>query len=99
MLHVADVDIDPADVVDRAAGGLGGGFQVSQTWRVCASMSPTPAIVPSARREVMPEMKTSRPRASIIVACEKCPLGRPSRLDLICCFTIAVLLRYLVTRS
>jgi hypothetical protein len=28
-------------------------------------MSPTPAIVPSARRAVMPEMKTSRPLAAV----------------------------------
>src|SRR6266545_5703481 len=38
-------------------------------------MSPIPAIVPSARREVIPEMNTSVPRASMVVACEKTPLG------------------------
>src|SRR6266851_5103025 len=38
-------------------------------------MSPIPAIVPSARREVIPEMNTSLPRASMVVACEKTPLG------------------------
>src|SRR3954469_19740121 len=63
----------------------------SQTCRVCASMSPTPAIVPSARRAVMPEMKTSRPFASITVACEKTPLGWRNLSDRICCFGIAVL--------
>src|SRR4051812_3946128 len=62
----------------------------SQTCRVCASMSPTPAIVPSARRAVMPEMKTSRPFASIAVACENTPLGWRSLSERICCFGIAV---------
>jgi hypothetical protein len=32
-------------------------------------------LVPSARRAVMPEIKIRRPRASIIIAWEKCPLG------------------------
>ena len=36
---------------------------------------PIPAIVPSGRRAVIPEMKTSLPWASITVACENTPLG------------------------
>src|SRR3954453_16685299 len=59
-------------------------FRFSQTCRVWASMSPTPSIVPSSRRAVMPEMKTSRPFASIIVACENTPLGWRSLSDRIC---------------
>src|SRR4051812_37954060 len=50
-------------------------FRFSHTWRICASMSPTPAIVPSARREVIPEINTSLPFASIAIAWEKCPDG------------------------
>jgi hypothetical protein len=38
-------------------------------------MSPMPAMLPSGRRAVMPEMKTKRPVASMAVACEKTPLG------------------------
>src|SRR5947209_10176537 len=38
-------------------------------------MSPTPAMLPSRRRAVMPEMKTRRPVASIMVACENTPVG------------------------
>src|SRR5438477_9762050 len=38
-------------------------------------MSPMPAIVPSARRATIPEMNTSLPLASMVVACEKTPLG------------------------
>jgi len=64
-------------------------FRFSQTWRVCASISPMPAIVPSARREVMPEMKTMRPRASTIVAWEKWPDGWRIFFDAICCLGIA----------
>jgi hypothetical protein len=45
-----------------------------------------PAMLPSARRDVMPEMNTSRPRASIIVACEKCPEGWRIFDDVICFF-------------
>src|SRR6185369_11040975 len=52
---------------------------------------PMPAIVPSARRAVMPEMNTRRPRASIMVACEKCPLGWRSLLLVICCLGMGVL--------
>src|ERR1051325_6647204 len=52
-------------------------------------MSPTPPIEPSARRAVMREMKTSRPRASIAVAWEKTPLGWRSLSERICCFGIA----------
>src|SRR5215469_7248668 len=63
-------------------------LRLSQTWRVCASISPIPAIVPSARRATIPEMKTSRPRASIIVACEKTPLGWGRLSERICCLGI-----------
>src|SRR5262249_31233102 len=58
----------------------------SHTCRVCASMSPMPAIEPSARRAVMPEMNTSLPFASTVVACEKCPLGWRILSLLICRF-------------
>jgi hypothetical protein len=68
-------------------------LRFSQTCRVWASMSPMPAIVPSRRRAIMPEMKTSRPFASIAVACENTPLGWLNLSDLICCFAMAVLLR------
>src|SRR5215472_7363840 len=47
----------------------------SHTWRVCSVMSPMPAMLPSARRAVMPEMKTRRPVASTAVAWENTPLG------------------------
>ena len=47
----------------------------SHTWRVCSSMSPMPAMLPSGRRAVMPETNTSLPFASIAIACEKCALG------------------------
>src|ERR1039458_1576198 len=50
-------------------------FTCSQTWRVCSVMSPMPAMLPSGRRAVMPEMKTKRPVASIMVACENTPFG------------------------
>src|SRR5581483_10561068 len=50
-------------------------FTFSSTWRVCAVMSPTPAMLPSSWRAVMPEMKTRRPVASIMVACENTPFG------------------------
>src|SRR5690349_13995103 len=59
-------------------------LRFSQTWRVCASMSPMPAMVPSARREVMPEMKTILPAATLM-PCEKWPLGWRSFLETICC--------------
>src|SRR5262245_46233066 len=59
-------------------------LRFSQTCRVCASISPTPALVPSARRDVMPEMKTMVPRAAIAVAWEKCPLGWRLLLETIC---------------
>src|SRR6516162_1814819 len=35
-------------------------FKFSHTWRVCASTSPMPAIVPSARRTVKQGVKTAR---------------------------------------
>src|SRR5690349_9991496 len=44
-----------------------------------------PAIVPSAWREVMPEMNTSRPRASIMVAWEKWPDGWRIFAEVTCC--------------
>src|SRR5215831_5969711 len=47
----------------------------SQTCRVCSVMSPTPAMLPSGRRAVMPETNTKRPVASIAVACENTPFG------------------------
>ena len=47
----------------------------SQTWRVCASISPMPAIVPSGRCATMPEMNTSFPVASTAIACAKWPPG------------------------
>src|SRR5687767_7234964 len=49
-------------------------------------MSPTPAIVPSARRATIPEMKTSLPWASMVVACENTPLGWRRRSLMICRF-------------
>src|ERR1700724_3135158 len=52
-------------------------------------MSPMPAIVPSTRRDVMPEMNTMVPRAAI--ACEKWPLGWRIRGDTICFFGIGIL--------
>src|SRR5215510_384480 len=61
-------------------------LRFSQTCRVCASISPTPAMLPSARRAVMPEMKTSRPRASIMVAWEKWPDGWRIFDEVICFF-------------
>src|ERR1700722_4343322 len=48
-------------------------------------MSPIPAIEPSARRDGMPEMNTSRPRASIAVAWENTPLGWRNFSERICC--------------
>src|SRR5262245_37385438 len=61
-------------------------LRFSQTCRVCASISPIPAIVPSARRAVIPEMKTIRPRASIMVAWEKWPDGWRIFDEVICFF-------------
>src|SRR5262249_6873513 len=60
-------------------------LRFSHTCRVCPSISPMPATVPSGRRAVMPEMNTSRPLASIIVAWEKWPLGWRIFADVICC--------------
>ena len=59
-------------------------FTFSQTCRVCASISPMPAIVPSGFRAVMPEMNTIRPRASVTVAWEKWPFGLLIFSELIC---------------
>src|SRR5947209_1868326 len=61
-------------------------------------MSPMPAMLPSALRAVIPEMKTSFPAASTTVACEKTPLGlRNFGLEIsalaICCFLAANLAR------
>src|SRR5713226_6852683 len=53
----------------------------SHTCRVCSVMSPTPAIVPSGRRAVIPETKTSRPFASTTVAWENTPVGFLIRSD------------------
>src|SRR5712691_2582015 len=53
----------------------------SHTCRVCSVMSPTPAIVPSERRAVIPETKTSRPFASTTVAWENTPVGFLIRSD------------------
>src|SRR5712664_3127015 len=50
-------------------------FIFSQTCRVCSVISPIPAIDPSGRRAVIPEIKTSRPRASTVVAGENAPIG------------------------
>src|SRR5712691_1899561 len=66
-------------------------FRFSHTCRVCASISPMPAIVPSGRRAVMPEMKTMRPRASTMVAWEKCPLGWRILDEVICFFGVSCL--------
>src|SRR5271165_2833668 len=60
----------------------------SQTCCVCTSILPMPAMVPSAHRAVMPEMKTKRPRAAIEVAWEKCPLGLRIFEEVICVFGI-----------
>ena len=57
----------------------------SHTWRVWPSMSPMPAMLPSGRRAVMPETNTSRPFASIAIACEKCAVGCGARSVRICC--------------
>src|SRR6185437_2539236 len=70
-------------------------FRFSQTWRVCASMSPMPAIEPSARRAVMPEMNSIRPRASIAVAWENCPIGVRNFSEAICCLCMAILVSFL----
>ena len=62
MLHVADIDIDAADIVERTARRLHRRLDVlaRPVWSA-AVMSPTPAIVPSGLRAVMPEMNTSLP--------------------------------------
>src|SRR5258708_8257899 len=46
----------------------------------------------SARCEVMPEIKTMRPRASTMVACEKWPDGWRIFADVICCLGMLLLL-------
>jgi hypothetical protein len=51
-----------------------------------------PAIVPSARRDVMPDMNTRRPRASTMVAWEKCPVGWRIFDEVICFFGMLCLL-------
>src|SRR5437868_5167239 len=66
-------------------------FRFSHTCFVCASMSPMPAMVPSGRREVIPERNTSLPFASIAIACEKCPEGSRILSVRICCFFIVLL--------
>jgi len=67
--------VDAAAVSRSAAGGFGGGFEVLAYLARLRLVSPMPAIVPSARRAVMPEMKTSRPFAGTSMACEKWPDG------------------------
>ena len=78
------VDVDAADVVHRAAGGLDRGLEVFAHLaglRLDVADAGDRAV---GRREVMPEMNTSRPRASIMVACEKWPLGLLILSDRIC---------------
>ena len=52
-----------------------------------------PAMVPSVRREVMPEMNTSGPRAWTMVAWEKCPVGWRIFDEVICFFGMLCLLK------
>ena len=77
MLDIADIDIDPADVFSVPPASSTAAFRFSQTWRVWASTSPMPAIY-RRPRAIMPEMNTSLPRASTMVACENCPFGWPA---------------------
>src|SRR6266705_871380 len=63
-------------------------LRFSHTSRVCASISPMPAIEPSARRAVMPEMNTGVPSAATAVAWEKWPLGWRSFFETICCLAM-----------
>src|SRR5712692_4258959 len=67
-------------------------LRFSHTCLVCTSTSPMPAMVPSARRDVMPEMKTSRPRASVTMACEKWPFGWRIFFE-VSCFSWSILLQ------
>src|SRR5262249_7208157 len=90
VLHVADVDVDPADVVHAAAGLLDRGLQVFAD--LAGLRSPVAAALPSGRRAVMPEMKTMRPRASTMVAWEKWPDGWRIFAEVICCLGMLVLL-------
>src|SRR3954469_15596161 len=53
-------------------------FTFSQTWRVCASMSPAPTTLPSLPFATMPEMNTRRPFASMPIAWAKWPDGAGS---------------------
>ena len=84
VLHVAHVDVDAADVVHGAAGRLDRGLDVLANLlglRLDVADAGDGAV---GRREVMPEMNTSRPRASIMVACEKWPFGLLILSDWIC---------------
>src|SRR6185503_1136264 len=73
-------------------------FTFSHTCRVCSVMSPMPAMLPSGRRAVMPEMKTNRPVASIAVAWEKTPFGWRSLGLLICTLGMTLFLRRVLER-
>ena len=75
VLHVAHVDVDAADIVKRAACRLHRRLDVLADLSGLRRDVADPAIVPSGLRAVIPEMKTSRPFASITVACEKTPIG------------------------
>src|SRR6185503_16319727 len=73
-------------------------FTFSHTCRVCSVMSPMPAMLPSGRRAVMPEMKTKRPVASMAVAWEKTPFGWRSFGLLICTLGMMPFLRRVLER-
>ena len=75
VLHVANIDIDPADTVHCPAGLLYSGFDVLADLSGLRFDIANAGNAAVGQRVVMPEMKTSRPRASIMVAWEKCPLG------------------------
>ena len=75
MLHVAYIDVDPTDVVERAARGFDRGLDIlADLLRLLGDVA-DPAMLPSGRRAVIPEMKTKRPVASIAVAWENTPFG------------------------
>src|SRR5450755_2453875 len=74
-------------------------FTFSQTCRVCSVISPMPAMLPSGRRAVMPDMNTKRPVASIAVAWEKTPFGCRSLGLEICTLGMMFFLRRFLKRS
>src|SRR5450830_1723943 len=74
-------------------------FTFSQTCRVCSVISPMPAMLPSGRRAVMPDMNTKRPVASIAVAWEKTPFGCRSLGLEIWTLGMAVFLHRVLKRS